>query len=129
VQTMTTPTPTSEPQVLADPHGLIPSGEPLATVPELARMLGCSGGALKGLLGGPLHKVVRFVRFKPGPCRYSVADVRAAVEPHRGKIEERRQRAADLETRDRAAKAARDAARPAPRVGGASKPWPDKRPT
>jgi hypothetical protein len=53
---------------------------------------------------------VRFVRCKPGPCRYSVSDARAAIERYRGEIEARRARAAELEASQRAAKAAKIAA-------------------
>jgi hypothetical protein len=91
----------------SDPHGLFLSGEPLATLPELARMIGCSAKALRGLLDGPLCLRVRYVHRNPGPCLYAVADVLAAVEPHRGQIEERRLRAAEHEAAERAAKVAR----------------------
>jgi hypothetical protein len=99
----------SEPQV-TDPHGLLATGEPLATVPELALTLGCSGKALHSLLGGRLYGLVRFVRYKPGGTRYCVADVLTAVEPLKAEIEERRRCAEELEATDRAAKAARVAA-------------------
>jgi hypothetical protein len=100
----------TEQHVTADPHALLTTGEPLATVPELAGRLGCSTGALKELLRGPLYERVRFVRCTPGPWRYCVADVVQAFEPHRAAVEARRLRAAELEASDRAAKAARGAA-------------------
>jgi hypothetical protein len=99
----------SEPQVL-DPHGLLATGEPLATVPELARTIGCSGNALHSLLGGRLYDSVRFVRYKPGALRYCVSDVLTAVEPLKAEIEAHRRCAEELEAADRAAKAARVAA-------------------
>jgi hypothetical protein len=100
----------NEQHVIADPHGLVRSGEELAPLPELARLLGCSGKALRELLGGPLSGRVRFVRYEGGPRRYCVADARAALEPHREALEERRRRAAEIEERERAAKAAKAAA-------------------
>jgi hypothetical protein len=56
-------TSTSEPHALADPHGLVATGEPRATIPELARRIGCSGRALHSLLGGRLKETVRHVRY------------------------------------------------------------------
>jgi hypothetical protein len=79
--TMTTSAPTSDPQVLADPHGLVATGEPLATLPELARMIGCSGRLLHSLLSRRLSDRVRHVRYRPGATRYHVQDVLTAVEP------------------------------------------------
>jgi MarR-like DNA-binding transcriptional regulator SgrR of sgrS sRNA len=107
---MTTSAPTSDPQVLADPHGLVATGEPLATLPELARMIGCSGRALHSLLSRRLNDRVRHVRYRPGATRYHVQDVLTAVEPLKPELEERRQRAEELEAKNRAAKAARLAA-------------------
>jgi hypothetical protein len=112
--------------VLADPHNLIASGEPLAIPRDLAPMLSVSRMAIEALLKGPLYPLVRFVRYNHGPARYSIADARRAIEPHRAKLEARRQRAADLEISERAAKAARIAAAkdakdlptPATRQGG-----------
>jgi len=124
--TMTRSAHIAEPQVMADPHGLIASGEPLATVPELARMLGCSGKALHAVLNWPLYRLVPFVRYRGAPSRYSTAAARIAIEPHRAEIEERRQRAQDLETRERAARAQRDAARPAPRLMAEPRSVPPK---
>jgi hypothetical protein len=100
----------SEPQVI-DPHGLVQLGEPVRTVPELAKLLDVSGKTIRRLLGGPLRETVRFVRFKPGACRYCVADVLRAVEPLKPQIAEWRRRADDLESEQRAAKAARIAAK------------------
>jgi hypothetical protein len=96
----------NEREVIVDPHGLLQSGEELAILPEVARLLGCSGKALRELLAGPLSGRVRYLREKVA-TRYCVTDVRAAVEPHRQALGERRQRAAELETSDRAAKALR----------------------
>jgi hypothetical protein len=93
----------------SDPHGLLESGEELATRSELARLLGCSNRALHQLLSGPLSKRVRFVR-DPKPWRFSVADARAAFEPYRAEIESRRQRAIALDESNRAARAAKIAA-------------------
>ncbi|MGO9837395.1 MAG: hypothetical protein ACLP1X_24655 [Polyangiaceae bacterium] len=109
----------SEPQVI-DPHGLLQSGEPVRTLPELAKLLDVSGKTIRRLLGGPLHETVRFVRFKPGGCRYCVADVLRAVEPLKPQIAQWRQRADDLERQQRAAKAATIAARGAPKPSSQS---------
>jgi hypothetical protein len=97
----------NEYHVISDPCGLLQSGEGLATLPEVARLLGCSGRALRKLLVGPLSGRVRYMRKAGGPTHYCVTDVRAALAPHREALAERRQRAADLETRERAAKALR----------------------
>jgi hypothetical protein len=80
------------PQV-TDPHGLLTSGEELASSGPLSLALGCSRAALEGLLGGPLYRLVRFVRYRPGPTLYAVADVRAAFEPYRAGIEARKAQA------------------------------------
>lgn len=100
----------SDPQVLADPHGLVATGEPLATLPELARIIGCSGRALHSLLSRRLNNRVRHVRYRPGGTRYHVQDVLTAVEPLKPELEEHRRRAEELEASNRAAKAARLAA-------------------
>jgi hypothetical protein len=97
------------PQLIADPHGLLRSDEPLASTTELAAMLGCSGRALRALLGGPLHGRTRFVHYRPGPARYCVADVRSAFETYRAEVEARQRRAADREALERAAADARRA--------------------
>jgi hypothetical protein len=99
----------TEPEV-TDPHELLESGQELATLAQLARLLSCSARMLNELLQGPLNARVRFVRRKPGPWLYSVTDARVAVEPYRAAIEARRQRAIELEASNRAAKAARIAA-------------------
>jgi hypothetical protein len=99
-----------EHHILADPHGLLQSGEELATVPELARLFGCSSKALRSLVHGPLYERVRFVRYKDGPTRYCVADARAAVGPYAEALEARRRCAAELEACERGAKAVKVAA-------------------
>jgi hypothetical protein len=95
-----------------DPHNLLASGAELATAPELARLLGVSRASLTPLLRGPLYKRVRFVRMRPGAGghRYSVADVRRAIEPHREALGERRHKADEREAQEQAAAAARKAA-------------------
>jgi hypothetical protein len=114
-----------------DPHGLLASGEPLATASELAAILGVSGKALRELLGGLLYPrpdalgpVVRFVRGSPGPLRYSVADARTAIEPHRGAIEERRRRAAEQQAQHAAKQARLAASSAAPSTRGATRKAP-----
>jgi hypothetical protein len=108
---MTDTTTAMTPPEVTDPHGLLAIGEELATIPELARLLDVSGTILRGLLGGPLYERVRFVRYAPGQWRYSVADARAAIEAHRPDIEARRQRAAEQEARERAARTEKLAAK------------------
>ena len=108
---MTDTTTSMTPPEVTDPHGLLAIGEELATIPELARLLDVSGTVLRGLLGGPLYERVRFVRYAPGQWRYSVADARAAIEAHRPDIEARRQRAAEQEARERAARTEKLAAK------------------
>jgi hypothetical protein len=104
---------TTEPHHV-DPHGLLASGEPLATVPELARTIGCSSTALRRLLGGPLYEMVHFVGGGAGvPWRYSIADARTAFEPCRARVEERRRVADERQAAERAAKAAKKSAAPA----------------
>jgi hypothetical protein len=101
-----------------DPHSLLASGEELATAAELARLLGVSRASLAPLLRGPLYKHVRFVRMPPGASghRYSVADARRAIEPHREAIVERRRKADELEAQEQAAAAARKAKASAPKA-------------
>jgi hypothetical protein len=118
-----------------DPHGLLDSGEELATQAELARLLGVSRAALRSLLGGPLHDSVRFVRGpKPGPWRYSVADARREITPRLPEIEARKRQAAERQEQEMAAaKAKRDAkaaaheARPSPPKARGSAPVAGKR--
>jgi hypothetical protein len=89
---------------VSDPCGLLQTGEELATLPEVARLLGCSGKALRELFAGSLSGRVRYIRKDEGPALYCVTDASAAVDPHREALAERRQRAADRETSERAAK-------------------------
>jgi hypothetical protein len=94
-----------------DPHGLLGSGDALATEPELARILGVSRNVLHEMLHGPLHGLVRFVRYVKAPRRYCIADAQTAIEPHREAIEGRRREAEGREAAERAAAAARRADR------------------
>jgi hypothetical protein len=103
-------TTTTEPLV-SDPRGLLTSGEELAPSGQLALALGCSRKALESLLGGPLYRLVRFVRQKPGPTLYSVSDVRTAFEPYRAGIEARKAQADAMQASQLAAKRAKGAAR------------------
>jgi hypothetical protein len=88
-------------------------------LPELAEILGISHKALRPLFKapyGPLYDRVPLVRSPKGggPWRYSVADARVALAPFLPEIEARRQRAAEREALERAAKAARVASANAP---------------
>jgi hypothetical protein len=79
-----------------DPHGLLTSGEELATEAEPARLLSVPRNVLNDLLRGALYEHVRYVRTPPGaggPWRYSVADALRAIAPHRAAIAERRRKA------------------------------------
>jgi hypothetical protein len=98
-----------EPRV-TDRFGLLESGEELASLGQLALALGCSNNVLRELLAGPMRKSVRWARREPAPTVYSIADARAAFEPHRAEVEARRLRAIELEATGRAARAARIAA-------------------
>jgi septum formation inhibitor MinC len=118
---------TGKPRV-TDAHGLLDSGEELATLAALASMLGCSRNALRALLQGPL-RAVRWARREPEPTVYCVADARAGFEPHRAEIEGRRQQTIELERAGRAAKAARTAAANAPGAKPATKATPVARAT
>jgi hypothetical protein len=89
-------------QQIADPHGLLESGQEVLPPGQLASILGCSKNALRELLHGPLRKV-RWARREPEPAVYSVADARMAFEPHRAEVEAKRQRHIELEASGRAA--------------------------
>src|SRR5208283_5144238 len=98
---------------VTDPHGLLTSAEPTATLAELALTLDVSTSALRIVLKGEAEasEHVRFVRCRPASeSRYAVADVRAVVEKNRTWLDERRRQAAQLEATQRAAKQARTAA-------------------
>lgn len=95
-----------------DDQALLASGEPLATMAELATLLGVNASSIRHAMRRPDASPVRSVRATPEtPARFSVADVRAVVEPHRGALEERRRRAEALEAEERAAAKAKKAAR------------------
>jgi len=113
---------------VTDAHGLLDSGEELATLASVASMLGCSKNALRALLEGPL-RAVRWARREPEPAVYCVADARSGFEPHRAEIEGRRQQTIELESAGRAAKAARIAAANAPGAKPATKATPIARAT
>jgi hypothetical protein len=101
-------------QQVTDPHRLLESGEDLASLSELASMLGCSNNALHKLLDGPLRGAVRWARREPAPAVYCVADARAGFEPLRAEVEASRRRAIEVQEAARAAKAARIAAANSP---------------
>jgi hypothetical protein len=94
---------------VTDPDGLLENGEEAIPLANLAAILGCSNNMLRELLRGPL-RTVRWARREPAPAVYSVADARAAFEPHRAELEARRLRAIEVEASGRAARAARIAA-------------------
>lgn len=122
---------TDTPQAPIDPHGLLLSGEDLATEAELARLLGVSRALLGPLLRGAMHGAVRFVDAKPFPRRFCVADARAAIVPHMPAIEAHKRQAAERqEAEQAAAKARRDAkaAAHALHVANKRRPAPQPRP-
>lgn len=92
---------------VVDPHNLLTSGEELADERELAKILGVSRKVLCALLRGAMASHVRLVRYAKSPWRYSVADARTAIEPHRAAIKERRRKADELDAANRARAAAR----------------------
>lgn len=92
-----------------DPEALLASGEPLATIPELAKLLGCGAKRLKPLLARKMYSEVRFLHQAEGPRLYCVADVRNAFEPLREGIMAAR---AKHEADERAAQAAKAAKGP-----------------
>jgi hypothetical protein len=96
---------------VTDPHGLLSSAEPTATLAQLALMLDVSTSALRIVLKGDASEQVRFIRCRPASeSRYAVTDVRAVVEKNRGWLDERRRQAEQLEATQRAAKQAKRAA-------------------
>jgi hypothetical protein len=96
---------------VTDPHGLLTSAEPTATLAELAVALDVSTSALRIVLKGEASDQVRFVRCRPSSeSRYAIADVRAVVEKNRKWLDDRRRDAAQLEAAQRAAKQAKTAA-------------------
>jgi hypothetical protein len=84
------------------------SGGALATLPELAAMLGLSGGSIRGVL---FRAGVRYV--EGPPARYPIAAVRAAVEPHRAELEAQRERGVAQQAAEKAAADVRRAERAA----------------
>ncbi len=82
------------------------------------------------MLHGPLHGLVRFVRYVKAPRRYCVSDAQTAIEPRRESIEARRRETEGREAAERAAAAARRAGKeaalkpPARRPALAMKPTP-----
>ncbi len=96
---------------VTDPHGLLTSAEPTATLAELSVTLDVSTSALRIVLKGEASEQVRFVRCRPSSeSRYAIADVRAVVEKNRQWLDDRRRDAAQLEAAQREAKRARTAA-------------------
>jgi hypothetical protein len=104
----------TEEQRAADDRALLASGEPLATLAELAAMIGVSAKNVRRVLNRDDVPLVRYLKAtSESPSRFAVADVKAAVEPHRHEIEERQRRALALAAEERAAAGARKAARAA----------------
>ncbi|MDP9034971.1 MAG: hypothetical protein M3O50_09195 [Myxococcota bacterium] len=94
-----------------DPHGLLPSGEPMATLAELAGMFDVSMNALRIVLQERAAGGARYVRRSPSrETLYAIADVRSAIAENRAWLDERRRVAAELEAMQRAAKALKKAA-------------------
>ncbi len=104
---------TEPPQAPIDPHGLLVSGEAIATEAELARLLGVSRALLGPLLRGAMHAAVRFVDAKPSPRRFSVADARVAIAPHMPALEAHKRQAAERQEAEQAAARARREAKAA----------------
>jgi hypothetical protein len=77
---------------------------------------------LAKLIRGPLYGSGRFVRPAKGPYRYSVADAKVAIEPHRSAIAERARRAAEGQAQEQAAALSRREAKAAAPVTTRQKP-------
>jgi hypothetical protein len=98
----------------ADDRALLASGEPLATLAEVAAMIGVSAKNIRRVLGRDDVPLVRYVKAtSESPSRFAVADVKAAVEPHRQEIDERQRRALAHAAEEQAAAGAKKAARAA----------------
>ncbi|MDP9151357.1 MAG: hypothetical protein M3O36_15655 [Myxococcota bacterium] len=96
---------------MTDPHGLLASGEPTATLAELAAMLDVSMNALRIVIQERAAGNARYVRRSPSrETRYAIADVRSLVEKNRTWLDERRRAATELEATQRAARALKKAA-------------------
>ncbi len=104
----------SDEQREADDRALLSSGEPLATLAEVAAMIGMSAKNIRRVLSRDDVPLVRYLKATlESPSRFAVADVRAAVEPHRQEIEERQRRALAHAAEEREAAGAKKAARAA----------------
>ena len=95
-----------------DPHGLLLSGEELATEGELAKILGISRAAMRPVFQATRGQI-RHVHHKPAPCRYSIADARKAIGPHLPELETRTRLAAERQAAEVAAAQARRTAKAA----------------
>ncbi len=106
---------TTTPTDPLDPHNLVAKGEVLATVPEIAKLLGLSRSELDSVLHGELAGRVHFVRTPPGGGKwlYAVEDAKAAIAPLLPALDEARKRRAERQARDRADAANRKAERQA----------------
>jgi prophage antirepressor-like protein len=102
----------TEEQRAADDRALLGSGEPLATLAEVAAMIGISAKNVRRVLSRDDARPVRYVKAtSESPSRFAVADVKAAVEPHRQEIEERQRRAMAQAAQESAAARAKKTAR------------------
>jgi hypothetical protein len=104
-----------------DPHGLLASGEPLGTIPELREESGISGTILRMLFGlafcprpgatGPIVRCVRSPALSGIPWRYSLADARAVIDLCRPEIVARGQRTDERQAHEQAARVAQVASK------------------
>jgi hypothetical protein len=98
----------------ADDRALLASGEPLATLAEIAATIGMSAKNIRRVLSRDNVPLVRYLKAtSESPSRFAVADIKAAVEPHRQEIEERQRRALAHAAEEHAAAVAKKAARAA----------------
>jgi hypothetical protein len=88
----------TEDRFIADPHGLLASGEPLGTIAELATAHGL-GRRLVRLVVHRRWQEIRYVDVRPHR-RYHVGDFATVVEQLRPQIQERARRIAATEAED-----------------------------
>jgi hypothetical protein len=114
---------------LADPHGLLDSGERLCTIAELAAEHQLSRKLVRHILQGPEYVHIRFVSARR-LRRYSAYDFAAVVLRLRPQIEERAKRIAETVAaeaeRGRARRVAETKAATKPKAAPSPPPLPPK---
>jgi hypothetical protein len=108
--------------IIADPHGLLACGEPLATAIELADRFGLSRTRARAFLGG-FYARIRYVDRRPARL-YSIADFERLLPEARAAWERRREHGLARERAQQEAAAARRAAKSAPKARAKTTPTP-----